>query len=70
MLYRYRFLILCVLLGTLVNVCGAFFGSLLLRTILLELSLLVFFLALFAKRKDRKEVEKASNHEEGLKIYL
>lgn len=68
-MYRYRTLILTLLVAILANVLAAFVFSLLVKTVLLELSLLVFFLVLFSKRKDRKEVAK-DNHQEGLKIYL
>lgn len=53
----------------LVNVLATFFGSLAVRTIVLEVSLLVFFLSLFAKRSNRKETEK-SDHRNDVKIYL
>lgn len=68
-MYRYRTLILTLLIGTLTNVVVAFYGSLLIRTILLETSLLVFFLVLFSKRSDKKETEKPEEHD-GVKIYL
>ncbi len=70
-MYRYRTLILTLLIGTLANVLAAFCFSLLAKTILLELSLLVFFLVLFSKRKDRKEtVKHESNNRNNVKIYL
>ena len=68
-MYRYRILILTLLIGTLINVFAAFLCSLLVKTILLELSLLVFFLVLFSKRKDRKEPAKHEEHDK-VKIYL
>ncbi|WP_017257433.1 hypothetical protein [Pedobacter arcticus] len=68
-MYRYRTLILTLLIGTLANIVVSFYGSLLIRTILLETSLLVFFLVLFSKRTDKKETEKNEEHN-GVKIYL
>lgn len=68
-MYRYRTLILTLLIGTLANIVVSFYGSLLIRTILLETSLLVFFLVLFSKRSDKKETEKHEEHD-GVKIYL
>ncbi len=68
-MYRYRTLILTLLIGTLVNVLAAFFCSLLVKTILLELSLLVFFLSLFAKRTNKKQAE-VNQHQDDVKIYL
>lgn len=68
-MYRYRTLILTLLVGTLANVLCAFSGSLLIRTALLEFSLLVFFLTLFAKRSDKKDPEKTEHHDD-LKILL
>ena len=68
-MYRYRTLILTLLTGILINVLAAFFCSLLVKTILLELSLLAFFLSLFAKRTNRKAVE-VNQHQHDVKIYL
>ncbi|HEX7365504.1 MAG TPA: hypothetical protein VF273_00325 [Pelobium sp.] len=68
-MYRYRILILTILIATLINVVVSFCPSLLVKTIFLELSLLAFFLVLFSKRKDRKEAEKTEAHDD-VKIFL
>ncbi len=68
-MYRYRTLILATLVGILVNIIAVFSGSLFLKTLILELSLLGFFLALFAKRHDKKVSQKEEEHD-SLKIHI
>ncbi|MBK0382666.1 hypothetical protein I5M32_06795 [Pedobacter sp. SD-b] len=68
-MYRYRALIFTLLIGSLINVIASFGCSLLVRTILLELSLIAFFLALFSKRKNREEGTK-NHHHDDLKIHF
>lgn len=69
-MYRYRILILTVLIATLINALALFCSSLLVKTAILELSLLISFLVLFSKRKDRSEPIKQQRTDNGMKIYL
>lgn len=68
MFYRYRFLILSVLIGIILNSLLAFTDSLLLKTISLVITLLFFFLALFAKRGIKTQDNRQEH--QSMKIYL